>query len=33
MDLTTIDASQAPALKPGHAVTLLATEGETTIDA
>jgi alanine racemase len=33
MDLTTIDATQAPDLKPGDAVTLLGTEGETTIDA
>ena len=33
MDLTTIDATQAPGIKPGDAVTLLGAEGETTIDA
>jgi len=33
MDLTTIDASLCPQLKPGDAVTLLGAEGEATIDA
>jgi alanine racemase len=33
MDLTTIDASLCPQLKPGDAVTLLGSEGEATIDA
>jgi alanine racemase len=33
MDLTTIDATPCPQLKPGDAVTLLGAEGEATIDA
>jgi alanine racemase len=33
MDLTTIDATQCPALKVGDAVTLLGSEGNLTIDA
>jgi alanine racemase len=33
MDLTTIDATTTPDLKPGDAVTLLGTEGAVTIDA
>jgi len=33
MDVTTIDATHCPALKPGDAVTLLGSEGEVSIDA
>jgi alanine racemase len=33
MDVTTIDISRAPELKPGDDVTLLGTEGEATLDA
>ena len=33
MDVTTIDATQCPALRAGDAVTLLGTEGNVTIDA
>jgi alanine racemase len=33
MDLTTIDVSQSPELKPGNAVTLLGSEGDVTLDA
>jgi alanine racemase len=33
MDVTTIDVTSCPPLKPGDAVTLLGTEGEVTIDA
>lgn len=33
MDVTTIDVTQSPQLRPGDAVTLLGTEGEVSIDA
>jgi alanine racemase len=33
MDLTTIDITQAPQLKPGDPVTLLGSEGNASIDA
>ena len=33
MDLTTIDVSHAPHLKPGDVVTLLGTEGGVSLDA
>ena len=33
MDLTTIDISRVPHLKPGDEVTLLGTEGDVTLDA
>ena len=33
MDMTTIDATHCPALKPGDAVTLLGNEGDVGIDA
>jgi alanine racemase len=33
MDLTTIDVSHAPHLKPGDEVTLLGTEGDASLDA
>ena len=33
MDVTTIDVTQSPRLKPGDAVTLLGTEGDVSIDA
>lgn len=33
MDLTTIDVSESPQLRPGDAVTLIGSEGECSIDA
>jgi alanine racemase len=33
MDVTTIDVTQIPEIRPGDAVTLLGTDGEISIDA